>query len=382
MNEYMLNLLDNQKLKLAVAVVLFSALAIFCFRVEAAGEPTGEMPRTLIVPDDYTRIQQAIDAADPGDTVYVRRGTYTESIEFKQGISLVGEGMDTVTVRSELNSKSVIMVRDCDGGLISGLTLEGGGKDKTDILAKGIFIRDSSLILSDCRIRNTSSNCIRVEGSTEVIIKNCIIESSPDHGIDIYGKGTYVEIIGSRCERAATGIIFTGGSEGVVENTTCSHNKGHGISVGGNGTKVELIQNQCDFNSYGMEIWNGAQATVFGNICRNNRSKGISVDRKNAKATLTKNQCLNNGQDGIIFKQGAIGTVEENICEQNKGEGIYVRGAGTNVILRNNQCLKNQRRGILFGKGASGTIEKNTCEYNEWGSGTEFQLQIGVQTLY
>ena len=38
--------------------------------------PVKADPRTIVVPDDYPTIQAAIDKANAGDTVFVKKGTY------------------------------------------------------------------------------------------------------------------------------------------------------------------------------------------------------------------------------------------------------------------------------------------------------------------
>jgi len=47
--------------------------------------------RTLTVPDDHLTIQAAIDAAQPGDTVLIRAGRYTEALTITKSLRLVGE---------------------------------------------------------------------------------------------------------------------------------------------------------------------------------------------------------------------------------------------------------------------------------------------------
>jgi hypothetical protein len=51
-----------------------------------------EPPRTLRVPQDYPNIQAAVDAANAGDTVLVKSGTYHETVRLKSGIRLLGSG--------------------------------------------------------------------------------------------------------------------------------------------------------------------------------------------------------------------------------------------------------------------------------------------------
>jgi len=49
------------------------------------------IPKTITVPDDYATIQEAINRANEGDTVFVRNGTYCENVVANKTISLVGE---------------------------------------------------------------------------------------------------------------------------------------------------------------------------------------------------------------------------------------------------------------------------------------------------
>jgi pectin methylesterase-like acyl-CoA thioesterase len=66
----------------------------FAFNIK----PAKAEPRNIVVPDDYPTIQEAINAASYGDTIFVKEGTYYEHITISKSISLVGEKRDTTVI--------------------------------------------------------------------------------------------------------------------------------------------------------------------------------------------------------------------------------------------------------------------------------------------
>ena len=57
--------------------------------------PVRASSKTLIVPDDYPTLSLAIQNAEAGDTVFVKRGNYHEEvININKSLSLVGEGIN------------------------------------------------------------------------------------------------------------------------------------------------------------------------------------------------------------------------------------------------------------------------------------------------
>jgi len=80
-------------LGLLSALVFIGALASV-FNIQSVNaEPT-----TIIVPDDYSTIQKAINNANTGDTVFVKKGTYLENLVVNKTISVIGEEKETTII--------------------------------------------------------------------------------------------------------------------------------------------------------------------------------------------------------------------------------------------------------------------------------------------
>ena len=54
--------------------------------------------RTIVVPDDYLSIQDAINSAVDGDTIHVKKGVYVENPVVNKSVSLVGEDRDATVI--------------------------------------------------------------------------------------------------------------------------------------------------------------------------------------------------------------------------------------------------------------------------------------------
>ena len=84
--------------------ILITALGLWGFGLVWADEGPLPGPRTIVVAldgtGDYVSLQEAVDAAMKGDTVFVKAGHYPQdvTIHSKEKIKLVGAGVDQVTI--------------------------------------------------------------------------------------------------------------------------------------------------------------------------------------------------------------------------------------------------------------------------------------------
>jgi len=75
---------------------------------------------------DVRTIQEGVNRASRGATVFVRPGTYRESVRLKEGIRLWGADPKTVIIDSGTKKSGIIAANGCD---ISGFTITGTGMD-------------------------------------------------------------------------------------------------------------------------------------------------------------------------------------------------------------------------------------------------------------
>lgn len=99
---------------------------------------------TIVVPDQYPTIQQAINAAAPGTRIVVREGVYPGSITFLgKAVEVVSERGPAVTVLDGGGSGPIVYFANREGRdtLLEGFTIRNG---KNSVQGGGIYCRGAS----------------------------------------------------------------------------------------------------------------------------------------------------------------------------------------------------------------------------------------------
>jgi parallel beta-helix repeat protein len=323
-----------------------------------------------------------MEAAESGDTIFLKAGVYEQDeISLKDGVKLVGEGMDKVTLRCDIRRPRnvCVIVADRRHGLIKDLTVEHIGSTSAEARPVGIFLVDSSVEVVGCRIRKCVGWGMAIKNSPGVV-RDCILEGNSFGGIDVMGKESFPTIEDCRIiNNDNYGIYFRNEGSGLVQNNKIEENGTHGILIHGLAKTVQLKGNNIRANrGFGIYVWKGGNADVQDNICENNRKSGILVYKDDAKASLKSNKCVRNWESGIKFAKGTTGSAESNICEENGKDGIEVSGKAR-VTLSDNRCAENGENGIYFGRYSGGIAQANICEKNKsngifvsgWGAGPQ-----------
>lgn len=152
---------------------------------------------------DFTSIQEAIDNAEDGFTIYVKSGTYSEIIEIKKQIYLIGEDNTLINPISAKNKYAIRLG-------VSGVILKGFGitNGAPGLYASGIRITSSEVTIQDCDIYNTPVGI--VVWSSDNTIDNCNFWGCKDEGIALIGS-TYSECNNNKI----TNCVFRNNCDGI-----------------------------------------------------------------------------------------------------------------------------------------------------------------------
>lgn len=163
-----------------IALILGSLIApnLWLNRVVVAN------PSIIRVPQNYARIQEAINAAEPGDTISVASGTYYENIDINKTLTLTGADKTTTIIDSKKTGNVVII--EANNVTLKGFTIQAGS-------GEGVIISgfNQTTISDNIIILNTYEG-IYIENATDTIINNNIIANNAKAGyagIELYYCG-------------------------------------------------------------------------------------------------------------------------------------------------------------------------------------------------
>ena len=303
----------------------------------------------------FTRIQDAIDAAAPKDSIHICKGVYNEQLHIDKSLD-INANYDVFLMPQHVLSNAtslpsrdpvgaVIYASNAEGISLSGLTLEGldSGLNSCTPHLVGVYFQNASGVLNGLRIRNfrlrpelrgcRSGTGVFVQsgkgGKSTVEIENVFIQNYQKNGITADEAGTTVIIH----DNIVTGI---GATSGAVQN---------GIQVGFGATGI------VSKNTVTNNIWSPCQAAT---ICRALATDILVVQSNNVKVIDNK---VGLGQVGI-FMTGNKGLVAGNeIFAIKVFNGVRVEG-NANIVAQN--TILDSVQSDVFVQGNGNSIEENT----------------------
>ena len=181
------------------------------------------------VPDDYSTIQAAVDAAGPGDTILVRPGIYREALDLgNRDIALVGEEGAHVTILEpplgQMLARHLIVGPGTQSdAIIVGFGIRGPETHPTSNLI-GVSPDASASIVSN-RLSGATQHAISASAGTGLLVLDNWIEDTTGSGVRVFGfSGGSIEIV----DNEITGV--SGAAVAISQSTPAhiSNNRIHG----------------------------------------------------------------------------------------------------------------------------------------------------------
>lgn len=145
-------------ISLVLVWLLFSLTLSRIARTEGSLAAPFDVPRnlanskTILVPDNFEKIQDAINNATEGSRVLVKSGIYYENIVVNKSVSLIGESRSSTIIDANMCSHVVTIL--ANNVLISGFTLRNGGMSDRSYYGINVYNVDNSYIINNTIIGN------------------------------------------------------------------------------------------------------------------------------------------------------------------------------------------------------------------------------------
>ena len=109
---------------------------------------------TLLVPDEYSNIQSAINASSNGDEIIVSSGTYYEHLEITgKTISIIGSGREYTIIHGNNNGRAFAITSFSNADISSLSITNGLGQP-----GGGVYIYESTATIHDVDIKENTGH--------------------------------------------------------------------------------------------------------------------------------------------------------------------------------------------------------------------------------
>jgi parallel beta-helix repeat protein len=351
---------------------------------------------TIVVAQDgsgtYATITEAVAAANDGDTILVKPGTYVEAVTVAKDIDLIGDGpRDQIVIENppdgpmadpevpglvDANGRGphyALLVEDADA-MVSGLTVSGpktggvtaiviGGAptfDDISVILEGppgtyqywaaLYILGGSrahVVGSELHgyvaIEGGSSPTIEdsaiagqlyVDGAVDAVLRGDTFSSSPRDGYSgVILAGSTGTFEGN--DLADGALEITAGSDVVVRDNTVG---GQGVKVSGEGTTASITGNMVTSSQRGIDVGPGAEATIEGNTITGG-SAGLALG---SDAVRAEGNTITGARNGILVTGDAAPTISGNSFCDNEQDLAVPEGSTFVLDPSNEVCPASQ----------------------------------------
>jgi parallel beta-helix repeat protein len=226
------------KTKTVHSAILLSILLMASLVMALEFTLASSEPNTITVPDDYEKIQEAVDAAKSGDTIVVKAGTYNEDwVSVNKSVSLVGD-----------NQKSLVYYHSALGFIIT---------------ANNVHISGFTVMSSEAM----QGYAVSMSNSSECVIENNLVKDNLV-GISVYGSSSGNTVSGNILENNERSIELIDSPSNTISDNNITGALVSGISLdssSGNTVSGNRISDLKD-GMGALMLWKSSNNVISRNI--------------------------------------------------------------------------------------------------------------------
>lgn len=301
--------------RLVVALVA-AALLVTGARIQHASGQEGQLP-------SGESIQERIDAAAPGDTVYVEPGVYNERIVIDKAITLIGTNDPVI----DGGDSGDIVLITADDASISGFLLRNGGKNISEEAA-GVKVERAHRVRVESNVIEDVRFGVYLLGSEDSTVAYNTIDLQPEVEVGRRGYAIY---------------LWEVDRSGIFNNTISNASDGIHLEFSGSNT---IGENVAEKSRYGLHFMYSDGNKIISNVFRDNLAGAVLMFSHDM--LLKDNEMSSNRRGatgvGVLFKDCDNVFAEGNQFLRNK-YGVTVEGTpqavGATAIFRENLFALN-----------------------------------------
>ncbi len=251
----------------------------------------------------YSSIQEAINNATIGDTIYVSSGLYYEHLTINKTLTLQGENKDTTIIDG--NGNGTVVDVTSENVTLTSFTIQESGCSCADYA--GVYAEPSSQNL------NLTGNSIVLSGfgiklnkaSNVTLSHNEIADNS--YAVEItFSSGN--SIIGNTNADNEYGFDLNPSSDNIIVGNNMTSNTNYDIMLRSSSNENVFAENEITKSSHGVRLYSSFNNTFNGNVVADN---AIGIDVQNSTGNgLYQNSFTDNGRH-VQFYDNLTNTWDE-----------------------------------------------------------------------
>jgi hypothetical protein len=326
-------------------------------------------------------LAKAAEMAAPGDTVFLRQGTFPGSVRFGRS----GEEGRPITFRNYPGEAVAVQATDWFGLALRGVNwLVIAGLEVYGASVHNIVVSNGSHnVIRDCEIHHSGWDGVSLTGDldagdvTDNAVLNCLVHSNTYEGVYIVGAMPGFRVADNRVE----GNTFTGNGSEAVQNTPRSSDA-DALTPSGTIIRGNIIYS--NHGDWGVMDLTGDGLLVDGNLLWSNGSGRMAgIAYSNGSGSVISNNVIANN-DGWYEFDAAIYTsrtsdlsIVHNTIHAYGGYGIYCKDLlGASLLIANNIVSHVAEVAIKLGPAAGDKVTAQANLFDKAGGYVGVAYQI------